>query len=518
MLSRQIKIGAVLNYLNMALGFGFTLFVLPFIIRKLGQEEFGIFCLIGALSSYLNLFQFGMGNTIVRYVAKYNAENNQKGKENFLALISVLHVIIGCLILAAGTILIFQLDNIFAASLVNAADITKGRVMLAILTVGAAICSFTNVFVGVLSGSEEFVFPRIVSTLSWCGRVLTTIVILIQIPSAVWITLITVSFAVFSGVLNTLYAFWKVKIRVRLYSWEWLLFKEVMFFSMYNFLLQIVGLLYWKIGGVIAGIRMSATDVAVYSIGIQLNFFTLQLSNSMNNLLLPHATKITVRNASVKETTCFVASVGRIVLMIYGAILLGFAFFGKSFITLWAGEGYERAYYVTLIALSAAAIPRIQSGMNLVMQAKNMHGRMAIVYAISGTLSIPIAWLWSVRFGVVGIVGATGLGLLLGNVIIANIYFVKKVGLSLGLFIKNVLSGLWLVFLISFMACYAVIGIKGDGICTFIIQCTIYIVVYIACLLLWGLNMQERSELISIARKLPGLFGKKVEAHAKDVS
>jgi len=77
-----------------------------------------------------------------------------------------------------------------------------------------------------------------------------------------------------------------------------------------------------------------------------------------------------VGNASDEETTVFVAKIGRIILMLYGGICLGFIFFGKSFIRLWAGEGFEEAYDVTLIALLAAAIPRIQSGMNNVLKAK----------------------------------------------------------------------------------------------------------------------------------------------------
>lgn len=506
MVSRQIKIGAVLNYLNMALGFGFTLFVFPVIIRKLGQEEFGIYCLIGVFSGYLTLLQFGMGGAIIRYVAKYNAENDTRARENFLAMVLVLHVISAALILIIGAVLMTQLGNIFAASLTNAEAVTKSREMLAILVVSLAVCSITSVLVGALSGCEEFVFPRAVSTLSWCARILGTIAILTQYPTAVAVTAVAASLAVFSGLVNTAYALWKCNIRIKLHMWETGLLKEVMVFSAFLFVLQIMGLFYWKIGEIIVGIKMTLADVGVYSIGIQLNVFVAQFTNSINNLLLPHATKLMVRDASIEETTRFVAKVGRVILLLYGGIYLGFIFFGKLFITVWAGEEYEQAYYVTLIALSAAAIPRIQAGMNNVMKAKNKHGFPAIVYLVASALSVPIAWMLSEPFGLIGIVCATASGLVIGNVIIANIYFVKRVGLDLRLFCKEAFSGVWPVVAITSLACYAATYIEGDSLGTLITQCMIHVAVYGTAVLAFGVNKSERAVLIASAKRLGKLL------------
>lgn len=515
MVNKQIKISVVLNYLNMALGFVFTLFIIPLIIRTLGQEEFGIYCLVGAFSAYFNLLQFGMGGAIVRYVAKYNAENDQRGKENFLAMVFILHVISGVLILVIGALIMIQLDDIFAASLTSTEAIIKARIMLAILSVSLAICFVTNVFVGALYGYEEFIFPRVVSTMSQCGRILATIAILIQSPTAIAITALTAGLAVFSGLVNTGYALWRCEIRVKLHAWQPGLLKEIVAFSLYNFLLQIMGLLYWKIGGIIAGIKMSIGDVAVYSIGIQLNLFALQFSNSINGLLLPHATKMMVKRASVEETTRFVAKVARIILMLYGGVYLGFVFFGKSFITLWAGKGYEEAYYVTLIALSAAAIPRIQAGINNVMKAKNLHGLPAIIYVITSAFSAFLSWMLAEPWGLIGIVCGTGFGLIIGNVIIANIYYVKRVGIDLGLFCRETFSGLWRVAIVTSLVCYAAMGIKGSLAGVFIIQCMIYVTVYGVSVLVFGLNKSERAVLIASVKRLGRLFESRGEYEAR---
>jgi O-antigen/teichoic acid export membrane protein len=507
MISRQIKIGAFLNYLNMALGFVFTLFVLPFVIRGLGSEEFGLYCLIGVFSGYLDLLQFGMGGAIIRYVAKYNAEKDQAGRENFLAMVLLLYVISAILILVTGGVLITQLDNIFAASLTSLEAITKSREMFTILVVSVAICSITNVFVGALSGCEEFIFPRVLSAVSWCARILTTIAILTQNPTAVAITLLTASLAVISGLVNSAYALWKCKIRIKLHKWENDLFKEMIFFSAFIFMLEMAGLFYWKIGEIIVGAQISLAAVGVYSIGMHLNTLALQFTNSINNLLLPHATKIVAREASVQETTLFAAKVGRIILLLYGSIYIGFIFFGKLFITLWAGKEFEQAYYVTLIALTAVAIPRIQSGMNNIMKAKNMHGVPAIIFFLSSVFSAPIAWVFAKSFGLIGVVCAAAFGLIIGNVIIVNFYYVKRVGFDLLLFFKETFSGAWVVIAISAFACYAATYIKGYTFKTLIIQCAIHVVVYVVAVLVFGLNKSEKTALFLSTKKFGNLIG-----------
>lgn len=486
----------------MGWGFIFTLFLTPFIIRGLGQHEFGIYSLIGSFAAYLNLLEFGMGAAVVRYVAKYNAERDENGRENFLAMILYIHIIVAVLILMTGFFLATQLDRIFAASLTNSADIQKAITMMSILTVSFAFCAVSNVFIGILNGYEQFIFPRIVSSLSWIGRILATICILIQVPTAVAITLVTAGFAVFSGAVNAYYAIRKYKVRIKLHIWQTGLLIEVLSFSFYNFLLHIMGLLYWNIGIMIVGMRMSAAAAGVYAIGIQLNIFALQFSNSINNLFLPHATKMMVNNASDEETTIFVAKIGRVILLLYGGILLGFIFFGKSFIRLWAGEGFEEAYYVTLIALAAAAVPRIQSGMNNVLKAKNLQRVPAMVYVAAAALAVPISWVLAKPYGLIGIISGAGAGLIIGNVIFANIYFRKYVGIKLKLLFRRLFAGAPMVIWCASLVGWAANFIPGISVQVLLTQCIIFSTSYCLAVYSFGLTHEERNILNGYFKKL----------------
>ena len=78
----QIKKGALLNYTTIIVTNVVGLILTPYIISKLGNDEFGLYTLIGSLVGYISILDFGLANTIVRFVAKYRAEKDQIGEEN----------------------------------------------------------------------------------------------------------------------------------------------------------------------------------------------------------------------------------------------------------------------------------------------------------------------------------------------------------------------------------------------------------------------------------------------------
>ena len=64
------KIGVILSYVLMLIEVLSTLILTPFIIRTLGQAEYGVYKLVIAINAYLLLLDLGVGNAIIRYIAK----------------------------------------------------------------------------------------------------------------------------------------------------------------------------------------------------------------------------------------------------------------------------------------------------------------------------------------------------------------------------------------------------------------------------------------------------------------
>ena len=93
----QLKKGAFLNYATIFLTNVVGLLLTPFILNHLGKEEYGVYTTIGALVGTISVLDLGLNNTIVRFVAKYQAEKDKKGEENFLATTMIIYFCISLL-------------------------------------------------------------------------------------------------------------------------------------------------------------------------------------------------------------------------------------------------------------------------------------------------------------------------------------------------------------------------------------------------------------------------------------
>ena len=50
----------------------------PFWIRMLGQSQYAVYQLTSQISAYLMLLDLGIGNAVIRYMAKFRADNDKK--------------------------------------------------------------------------------------------------------------------------------------------------------------------------------------------------------------------------------------------------------------------------------------------------------------------------------------------------------------------------------------------------------------------------------------------------------
>ena len=83
MKNNKLKIGAILSYvvifLNIIVGLVYT----PFLIRSLGQSEYGLYSIISSIIAYLTVLDMGFGNAIIIYTARY-LERGEKDKASKL--------------------------------------------------------------------------------------------------------------------------------------------------------------------------------------------------------------------------------------------------------------------------------------------------------------------------------------------------------------------------------------------------------------------------------------------------
>ena len=218
--------------------------------------------------------------------------------------------------------------------------------------------------------------------------------------------------------------------------------------------------------------------------------------------MLPKMSKMVAKNSSSKELTNEFIKVGRLQYLIIFLMASGLTLFGKEFFIAWAGKEYVTSYYIAIILILPLCIPLIQNLGISIMQAKNMHKfRSLLLFFIAiGNiiLSIPLAKL----YGGIGSAIGTSISLIIGNIIIINIYYQKKVGINVISFWKEIIK-MTIPFIIPIAIILIIMNfITLHGFTHLIIFGSIYTIIYCIVCYLLVMNEYEKNIVNKVLKKL----------------
>ena len=109
------KSGVILSYVTIVASTLINFAYVPIILNSIGKSEYGIYETMGSIMAYFSIMDFGLGSTITRFYTKYLTLKDEKNMANVLAICSRIYAVITFIVLAAGTVLYFFLDNIYSS-------------------------------------------------------------------------------------------------------------------------------------------------------------------------------------------------------------------------------------------------------------------------------------------------------------------------------------------------------------------------------------------------------------------
>lgn len=494
----QLKVGALLSYVNMVLHILIGLVYVPLLLHYLSIDEYGLYQLIGSLVAYLSVMDFGLSGTITRYYSQRLALDDKKGQENVLAIAMIIYLGIGVLVIIAGIFLYQFLDTIYGATL-SPHELVSAKAMMVWLIINVAISIPSNVFTSAITSHEQFVFLRIVTIIRSIVNPLVVIAVLQSKAEALSVVQVQVVLNVIVILCNIWYARHKIKIKIHLHALDGVLIKSMFAFSFFIFLNAIVDQVYWKTGQLILGAVSGTAVVAVFSISIQLTSYYIQFSTGINSVFLPRLSKLAAISDDMREINSMFIRVGRIQYSLLGLIFTGFILFGQAFLFLWVGEALSGAYMMTLVIMIPLTIPLIQNLGILILQAKNKHAFRSIVYMIIAVTNVAISIPLAKRYGGLGCAITTSACLFIGNGIIMNIYY-QRIGIRIIQFFKEIAKLSIPIFLSGVGGYFLVNVFPSDSWMSFVIGVLIYSSLYILLLWLLGLNNYEKQLIQSIIK------------------
>ena len=500
----QLKTGALLSYATIILTNGIGLLLTPFMIRMLGDAEYGLYMLIGALIGYISVLDLGLSNTIVRFVAQYKALDDRKGEENFLATTMLIYAAISIIIIVCGLVMYFNLESIF--SKLNADQMGKAKLMFAILIFNLSITLPGGAFTAICSAYEIFVFPRMLNIVKYVLRSVMVVALLFFGGNSVSIVMIDTVLNIVAIALGAIYVFKNLKVTFKLHRFESPLIKEIFSYSIWIFIFAMVGQFQWRGGQVILGMipipEMRnlpdgiTTAVAIYGVAITLGTYYGAFSTAISGVFLPRATQMTVLEASGEELTSMMVKIGRFSLISLLMILGGFLLYGKQFVRLWVGETYAPSWSVALIIMFSYTLPLVQSFANSMLEARKKFRFKAIIYITLIVLGTVVGAYLVPYYGFLGLIGGSTGGWMLSQIIM-NFYYQRVMNLDIIRFFKELLHRLLLVFIVILAVGYLIDWIPGYDWSNLFVKIILFGFVFIVLMYKFGMNADETSAVRS---------------------
>ena len=162
--SKEIKIGAILSYVIIAVNMLIGVLYTPILTAKLGQTEYGLYSLVTSVISYLTILDFGFGNAIIIYTTRYRNKNEKDKEQKLHGMFFIIYTIIGIIAGIIGAILWLNVDNLFGNSM-GADELAKAKVLMGILTFNLVITFPLSIFTSIITSYEKFVFSKTLNLL-----------------------------------------------------------------------------------------------------------------------------------------------------------------------------------------------------------------------------------------------------------------------------------------------------------------------------------------------------------------
>lgn len=495
----QKKMGVLLSYASLVVTVVTGLLYTPIMLRILGQNEYGLYQLVSSVVAYLSLLNLGLTGSYIRFYTKEKYEGDVDGEAKLNGMFLLVFLAISVIATIIGAILLF---NIHILGDKYSAEEYRTATFLMVFMLVNIIISFPNgLFAAYMSANERFVFPRAI-------MIVTNIAIpVINVPVLYWgygsrgLVVISTFMAVICFLMNIAYCIVKLHMQFCFHGFRGGLLKELMGFTFFIFLSDIVDQLNTNVDKFLLGRILGPVSVAIYSVGFNLKTYYTQISWAIPEVFVPQFNRM-VEEKKDRELSEMFIKVGRVSNLVLAPVILGFILYGKEFISLWAGTDYHEAYYVTVILMLTAYVPSIQSiGVNI-QNAMNKHKVRSWVYFAIAVVNVIVSIQLIPHFGVIGTSLGTLFATILGHIIFMNVYYHREIGLNIFAFWKAIFR--FVPALAVSAAGGVLIGkvLAGRGWFYLGGRIVLFMLLYFASMWYLGMDQDEKELVLGIKRKL----------------
>lgn len=421
-----------------------NLVTVPFYIHMLSAEGYGIWLILGSITGYLSLVQFGLGPAITKYVASYSGQNNQSdliGSINAGLLYSSIIGAISALVISIFSYKLLHLFNIQSSPTQNFVWVVYlvGITFLFVL--------LNNVLSAAFDGMQRFD----VSNQFTLGISIVSIIISIALVLSGFGILGMAIGSLTSNLIGFLLGLLLLRKLQPNYSFQFSQVKRalptIFRFSTFAFVMQIARVFTSRLPELVITIILGPAYVTYFTVPTRLITLLSTGISSIASVLFPLSSELHAKGDHSQLFQSYILSQKYLILFCTPFYVIS-AVFAREILMIWLGKDFAEQSWLVLTIASCTYLVSLLTivpshfllGQGYVRFIASFSVGVAI---ISSALIIPL----TSRFGILGtafsVLSTQAVGLLY------FLYSNRKLGLTMAKWLKTIGPGLFVPLIVS---------------------------------------------------------------------
>lgn len=491
---RNRNIGITLSYIYTLLNMVIGLFLSSFLLRSLGDTEYGLYQTVSSFATYLVLLEFGTGTVMSRNIAVAKNKNDEEYLRKSISTVWIVNVVLAIIIVLVSVLFYFNIGNIYHKTM-NAEQVVYAKKIL-IWIVGYLICSFfLQTLDGLLLGMENYKLGQIINISRLLLRSISLVIILSFHKFAIVIAVVDFSVSLLMLIITFLYCKNKYRLSFGVKNFSKEVFIQSLPLCTALVIQSLVNQANSNVDKFIIGMQISMEAVAIYSVAQYVYSIFSSVTTIPISMYLPQVAKDIGDDYNGKRITETLISPARLISLIGGAILFGFIACGKQFITIMYGANKIEAWIYAIIIMVPMLLNMITGPVINVLDVLNKRQFRSYVLLFTTALNIFMTVVFIKRWGIIGAVIATAIATILGQITIMNMFYVTKLRINIMRLYKESTKGIIVFESVGAIAGYYLGSLVPNVYLSFIVSGVSFVLICVFLMYFFGINSDERKSL-----------------------
>ncbi len=399
-MTRHVVFSSLSNYVGKFIHLISWFILAPFLLSQLGERSYGLWALVGSVTGYGFLLNFGITDAVTKYVAEYRAKGEIEQARTIIATGLLLNIGLGLFLIFVSVLFAPFFTNLFN---VTAAEERTATWLFLLSGIGVGLTIPCGITIAVLRGLQRFDLINISGVVATLLTLAATVMVLLAHGGVIGLALIGIVSTLLIQIFN-IWLIYKIapELRFGWHSGGRAHFRTLASYSSALFGMNLGGYLESRSDEIVIGGFLPIASVTPYNLARRLSALPQALTEQFLTLLLPMASEIHARVKPEQLRSLYIIST-RVTLAIFLPIALILVIFAENILTLWIGPTYAQYAYLVLILVTASLIDTSQWPAGFVLQGMAKHHPLAIMTIASGVANLTISILLVGRLNLMGV-------------------------------------------------------------------------------------------------------------------